>query len=147
MFACFLKKLKIIFFSLHISFFIPSSLPSCQISSPIEPEQQKCGKQVLSYQSQSRQGQERTGLNRREQIPCQPLIYIQYTLHPITFAQQLYSQPSLTTADVRREGGAPPMPHHPVSSYHRAMLLDCPGLPCATYKVTPQSCISLRSMC
>lgn len=79
---------------------------SCQISSPIEPEQQQQNyrKQVLSCQSQTRLEQERTGLNRHEHIPCQPLIYIQYTWQPTIFAQQLCSQSSLTTAEVRREG-------------------------------------------
>lgn len=79
---------------------------SCEISSLIEPEQQQqnYGKQVLSCQSQTRLEQERTGLNRLEHLPCQPLIYIQYTLHPTTFAQQLCSQFGLTTEEVKREG-------------------------------------------
>lgn len=59
-----------------------------------------CGKQVLSCQSGARLEQEPTGLNRRERIPSQPLIYIRYTLHPPQFAQQLRSPP----AEGGREG-------------------------------------------
>lgn len=46
---------------------------------------------MLSCQSQTRLEQERTGLNRREQSPSQPLICIQYTSHApaSVFAQRL----------------------------------------------------------
>lgn len=47
--------------------------------------------------------QEPTGLNRRERIPSQPLIYIQYTLHPPRSLSQLRAPP----AQGGREGGAP----------------------------------------
>lgn len=84
----------------------PSAAPSC----PPLPAQQsrragrpRCGKQVLSCQSGARLEQEPTGLNRRERIPSQPLIYIQYTLHPPRSLSQLRAPP----AQGGREGGAP----------------------------------------
>lgn len=44
----------------------------CQLSTP-SPEQQPCGKQVRSCQSNGRLQQEETGLNRCEQLPTAAL--------------------------------------------------------------------------
>lgn len=90
------------FFS-FLHFFIPSSLP-VRSAVPLSLNSSS-GIMVSKYWAVNhRLGWSRTGLNRHEHIPCQPLIYIQYTLHPITFAQQLCSQSGLTTAEVGREG-------------------------------------------